>query len=175
MVHEIEIKALLTEQQHAELRKTLPVKFKKINEDAVTTVKFKPKDVRVRYSEKLNEIVFKDEDATALSRKEISVNLRDNEDSEKMISILRELGFNNTPPWLTRREEFVCKLYGFEYTLSLQHIENFAYILEAEALADDDKKHIPVLKEILSGLGCEPIEPEQFKIKIEEYIRKNSK
>ncbi len=176
-MNEIEVKSLLTEQKYDELRKVLPQKFKKINEDTITTVKFKPKDVRVRYSDKINELVFKDADPTTVSRKEVTVNLQSLPDAHAMIAVLKEMGFQQDPSWVKRKEEFLCRFGGNEYTLSLQFIENFAYLLEAEIISDKDDvaTHLPNLKKILSDLGCEPIEPQQFKVKIEEYIKNNSK
>jgi adenylate cyclase class IV len=172
---EIEIKALLTKEKYSELKSALPKRFKKINEDNITTIKFKPHDVRVRYSEKLREVVFKDTDPTKLSRKEVSINLASIEDCHNMISLLKELGMEQHPSWTTRKDEFVCEVDGNEYTLSLQDIPNFAYILEAEVMSDDPDRHIPNLKKVISSLGCEPIEPEEFKEKINEYIKKYSK
>lgn len=171
---EIEIKALLTKEKYEELGKVLPQKFKKINEDVITTVRFKPKDVRVRYSDKIKELVFKDADPTAFSRKELTINLKNREDCHNMVALLKELGFKDDPSWVKKKEEFLCNLNGFDYTLSLQFIENFAYLLEAEIMSDDDKTHVPNLKQIISSLGCQPIEPIEFNAKIEEYIRKNS-
>jgi hypothetical protein len=172
---EIEIKALLTEEKYSELKSLLPKRFRKVNEDNITTIKFKPHDVRVRYSEKLREVVFKEGDPTMYSRKEISINLRDMEDCHRMISLLESLGLEHEPSWTREKQEFVCEVDGNEYVLSLQFIPNFAYILEAEIMADDAELHIPRLKRIISGLGCEPIEPEEFKEKINEYIRNYSK
>ncbi|MBI5881305.1 hypothetical protein HZB90_04200 [archaeon] len=172
---EIEIKALLTAEKYSELKSALPKKFRKINEDNITTIKFKPQDVRVRYSEKLREVVFKDTDPTKVSRKEVSINLAGIEDCHNMVSLLKELGLEQHPSWTTKKDEFACTMDGNEYVLSLQDIPNFAYILEAEVMSDDAELHIPSLKRIISSLGCEPIEPEEFKEKINEYISKYSK
>ncbi len=175
MTKEIEIKALLSEQRYDHLRQILPQKFRKINEDRITTIKFKPRDVRVRYSDKLREVVFKDTDPTKFSRKEISINLKDIDDCHNMVSLLTEMGLEQHPSWTTTKEEFICETGGHEYTLSLQHIPNFAYILEAEIIADDADVHIPNLKYILSSLGCEPLDAVEFKKKINEYIEKYGK
>jgi len=176
MVQEIEIKALLTKEKYEELKRTLPVKFRKVNEDSVTTVKFTPKDVRVRYSEKLREVVFKAmDDPTMLSRKEISINLKDIDDCHRMVELLSDLGLEQHPSWTTERADFVSNVEGNEYVISLQYIPNFAYILEAEILSDDFAMHIPVLRKIVSGLGCEPLDSDDFKSRIKEYIEKFSK
>ncbi|MBW3003506.1 hypothetical protein KY328_03525 [Candidatus Woesearchaeota archaeon] len=171
---EIEIKALLTKEKYDELKLFLNEEYKKVNQDKITTFRFRPKDVRVRYSDKINEIVFKDGDPTVHARDEVSVNLGSVDDCHRMIEILRMLGFKDDPSWVKVKDEFIVERCGYEYTLSLQFIENFAYILEAEIMADDASLHVPVLKEILRSLGCEPIEPEEFKEKIKDYIKNYS-
>jgi hypothetical protein len=176
MVQEIEVKALLTKEKYEELKRTLPAKFRKINDDRVTTIKFKPKDVRVRYSDKLHEVVFKAmDDPTMLSRKEISINLKDIDDCHRMVELLSDLGLEQHPSWTTERADFVCAVEGNEYGLSLQYIPHFAYLLEAEILSDDFDRHIPVLCEMVSSLGCEPLDAADFKARIKEYIERFSK
>ncbi len=172
---EIEIKSLLTREKYDSLKEILPQKFKKINEDSITTVRFKPKDIRVRFSDKINELVFKDGDPTTFSRNEISINLKDRDECQKMISLLRHIGFNDDPAWIQHKHEFICEHNGHEYTLSLQHIENFAYLLEAEIIADSEEQHISNLKQILTDLDCTIIDAEEFKAKINEYIKNFSK
>ncbi|MFH1828506.1 MAG: hypothetical protein ABH824_04540 [Nanoarchaeota archaeon] len=148
----------------------------RINEDVITTVRFRPKDIRVRRSNKMKEIVFKDGNPTSFLRNEISINLKDFDDCEKTIFLLKELGFKDDPSWVKKKEEFICEHEKFQYTLSLQHIENFAYLLEAEIISEtkeDSEMHILNLKKILENLGCQPIEAVEFKSKIEEYIKEN--
>ena len=82
---------------------------------------------------------------------------------------------SNRRSWTKEKAEFICELDGHEYTLSLQNIPNFAYILEAEIISDEPDKHIPVLKKILSSLGVEPLDADEFKEQIREYIRKYGK
>jgi hypothetical protein len=175
-MQEVEIKALLTEEKYRYLKTLLPHKFSKINEDNITTVKFLPQDVRVRYSDKFREVVFKGmDDPTALARKEISIPLQTTEDCQNMIELLKGLGLQQHPGWTTERADFLCEFGDHEYTLSLQHIPNFAYLLEAEIISENPDKHIPNLKKILSNLGCEPLDPDEFKEKIKEYIEKYGK
>lgn len=182
---ELEIKSLLTKEKYEELQKILPQKFQKINDDSITTIRFRPKDLRVRYSNKLNELVFKDGDPTHFSRKEITINLKEKDDCNQMINLLKELGFKDDPSWVKHKEEFVLEYDSQEYTLSLQHIKNFAYLLEAEIMLEDNNLdesktekelgHIENLKKILTRLGCTPIEPKEFNQKIGEYVQKNSR
>jgi adenylate cyclase class IV len=171
---EIEIKALLTEEQYNELRAILNNRYEKIEEDEITTFRFRPHDVRVRFSHKINELIYKSDDPTTHSREEITVNLAGREDALRAMEILHALGFKPDPSWLKRKEEFLYKYNDYEYTISLQYIERFAWLLEAEIIADANQElHIRNLKHILSSLGCEPIDPEDFKKRIQQYIVKN--
>ena len=177
MVREVEIKALLSEQKYGELCELLPKKFTKVNEDVITTTRFRPNYILVRHSDKIREIVFKDGNPTSVSRNELSINLKDRGDCEKTIALLKQLGFKNDPAWVKRKQEFVCKYGGFEYTLSLQHVENFAYLLEAEIMLEeeDDALHVENLKKVLESLGCQPIEPDEFNARIAAYVENNSR
>jgi adenylate cyclase class IV len=175
MVQEIEIKALLSKEKYEALLKTLPQRFKQIEQDSITTFRFRPKDIRVRYSSKLFELVMKDGDVTDVSRVEHTINLKDEDACKKMISALRFLDFKDDPSWMKHKSEFVCNFKGHDYVLSLQHIENFAYLLEAEIIMDKhDDLHVQNLKELLKSLDCEPINTEEFKAKIQDYISNNS-
>lgn len=88
---------------------------------------------------------------------------------------LNKLGFRSDPPWMVHKREFEYKLNGFTYVVCLQHIKNFAYLLEVEFLSekDDTGLHEPNIRRIISELGCEPIEPESFSEKINNYITTN--
>ncbi|MBW2965026.1 hypothetical protein KY363_06220 [Candidatus Woesearchaeota archaeon] len=173
MPKEVEIKSLLTEDRYRYLKTLLPHRFTKINEDSVTTIKFRPTDVRVRYSARMREVVFKGkDDPAAVERPEFSIPLKDMDDVDKMVKLLENVGLSQHPSWTTHKEEFATSIDGHDYTLSLQHIENFAYILEAEAMTDEPELHIPKLKKLLSGLGCEPIDPDDFVERVNEYRRK---
>lgn len=174
MVQEIEIKAILSDDKYDELRTTLPKRFKKITEDKITTVRFRPNDVRVRHSDKFNELVVKDGDPTIISREDTTINIQDVEDCKKMIQLLQHLGFKPDPPRTKTKEEFVLKYKDQEYILSLQSVPKFAKILEAEIITEShNDKHVATLKRILTDLGCEPIEQEDFKARIKEYIEEN--
>lgn len=175
MAHEIEIRAVLTEQKYEELKKLLPQKFKQVNNDTITTVRFRPKDVRVKYSNKGCEFVCKDEDVMKFSRNELTVKLSSEKDGKAMEEALKRLGFNHDPPWIKEEHDFVCEFEGNKYSLCLQHIRNFAYVLEAEIVCEDneEEKHVPVLKKLLSSLGCEPIGIQEYRAMINDYIKKN--
>jgi len=176
-MQEVEIKALLTEERYRYLKGLLPARFQKVNDDNITTIKFRPHDVRVRYSDKKREVIFKsgDDDPAAVSREEISIPLQTQEDCDKMVALLDAVGLSQHPTWTTEKQEFLCEMAGNQYTLSLQNIPNFAYILEAEAITDEPSKHIPNLKKLIASLGCTPIEPDEFREKVREYQVKYSK
>jgi adenylate cyclase class IV len=173
-MREVEIKALLTETQYHKLRELLPQRFEKVEEDTITTHRFRPHDVRVRYSDKIFELVYKSDDPTTHDREEITIRLKSLEDARSTLVLLESLGFRQDPPWVKRKEEFLVPHEGETYTLSLQFIENFAYILEAEIMTEDAEGHIPKLKEILQRLECEPIDPAEFKARIQAYIARHS-
>jgi adenylate cyclase class IV len=173
-MREVEIKALLTEEQYHQLQDVLRERYEKIEDDTITTHRFRPHDVRVRYSDKITELVYKSDDPTVHDRQEITINLKDLNDARSTLLMLEALGFKQDPPWVKRKEEFLVPFEGEKYTLSLQFIENFAFILEAEIMAEHAEQHIPRLKQILKDLGCEPIDPAEFKRRIQEYIARHS-
>ncbi|MBW2967797.1 hypothetical protein KY362_04890 [Candidatus Woesearchaeota archaeon] len=167
---EVEIKALLNDSMYKYLKGLLPGRYQKVNEDNITTIKFRPHDLRIRYSEKFREMVFKsDPDPAAETREEISIPLQDMDQVDKMLAIFDRIGLSQHPSWTTERADFVAEFAGHQYTLSLQNIPNFAKILEAEIITDEPEKHIPNLKKLIKSLGCEPIEPNEFREKVQEY------
>lgn len=171
------MRAVLTQQKYEELKKLLPSKFKQINSDVITTVRFRPKDVRVKYSNKGCEFVYKDEDVMKFSRNEVTVKLAGEKDGKAMEEALNRLGFSNDPPWIKEEHDFACEFEGHTYSLCLQHIKNFAYVLEAEIVCEknEEELHVPILKKLLASIGCEPIGIQEYRAMINDYIRKNSK
>jgi len=174
---EIELKALLSEEKYKKLTDELPKKMKKINEEIIFTTRYRPGDIRLRHSDKTIEIVCKEGDPTKISRKEIVLPLPTKEYLEHFAQALEMLDFTFDPPWEKHKQEFMHKHKGYEYVVCVQHIKNFAYILEVEFLSENDDAHIhePNLREIIESLGCEPINPEDFSKKIKAYIKKNNK
>ena len=170
--YEIEIKALLSKEKYESLLEELPKRMRKINEENVQVKKYAP-NMFLRHSKKKVEFVYKQGDATDISRKEIIIPLKSKKNLDDLEEILKCLGFTSDPPWETQKDEFSYILDGFEYTLSLQYTPNFAYILEAEFLsATDDKDiHEEKLKQIIRSLGAEPINPAEFSERIKKYIQ----
>jgi adenylate cyclase class IV len=175
LTHEIELKALLTEEKYKELIGKLS-SFKLINEDTIHTTRYRPGDIRLRFSDKMFEIVEKQGDPTQISRKEIITKIAGKEEFEAKKKELEESGFKADPSWIKHKKEFAYPYNGFEYIVCLQHVENFAYILEVEFMADKDdvELHEPNIRAIMMRLGVELIEPEEFKNKIDEYIKANN-
>jgi adenylate cyclase class IV len=172
---EIELKALLSKEQFQELWEELPKKMTMITEKSTYVQGFKPGDIQLRRSEKSIELVCKEEDPTKLCRKEVVVSLNSVEDLDKFKQIFEMIGLKPSVPWTKHKRDFTTKLNNFTYEVSLQHIENFAYILEVEFMSDKEDTHIHEenIKEIIKSLGCEPIEPAEFKKKINEYQKDN--
>jgi adenylate cyclase class IV len=172
---EIELKALLTKEQFQNLWEELPKKMTLINEDTIYTQGYKPGDIQLRHSEKSIKIVCKEEDPTKLCRKEVVVPLQSLEELDKFKQIFVMIGLKPSVPWTKHKRDFKTKYKNFTYEVSLQHIENFAYILEVEFMSDKEDSHIHEnnIKEIIRSLGAEPINPEDFKKKINEYQKDN--
>ena len=173
--YEIELKAILSKEQYLRLYKGLHQKMKLINKDTIHTTRYKPGDIRLRYSNKIIEIVCKDGDPTKISRKEVKIPLASRRELEYFSQVLDLLNFQPDPSWTKHKREFEYLFKGFTYIVCLQNIENFAYILEVEFLSKTDDPHIhkPNFIKIIKWLGCEPINPEEFSNKIEKYIKDN--
>lgn len=175
--YEIELKALLTKTQHDELKNLLPKIMNQINEEKITTTRYRrnggPEDVRLRHSDKTIEIVSKVGDVTHLARKEIKIPLPSKDFLDYFAELLNNAGFQNDPPWIKNKTEYETTIEGIVYNVCLQHIENFAYILEVEHISesDDSEIHEPNIKKIIKNLGCEPIDAAAFSERVNEYIR----
>jgi hypothetical protein len=175
--YEIELKALLTREQHDRLAEELPRRLNKVNEETVHTTRYRrnggPEDVRARYSDKTIELVSKEGDPTQLARREIKIPLHSRDTLDHFVLVLEGMGLQPDPPWTKHKTEYKVDLNGYNYTVCLQHIFNFAYILEVEHISekDDSSLHEVNIRSIMEKLGCEPIDPEQFSQRINDYIR----
>lgn len=174
-LYEIEMKSILSKEKYEQLAKELPSKMKVINEEKIHTTKYTPGDIRLRYSDKMFEIVCKEGDATKVCRKEIRLPLHTKEQLDKFGEMLTLMNFKPDPSWTKNKIEFEYFLNGFPYVICLQNIENFQYILEVEHMSekDDSEIHKPNLVKIIKELGCEPIEPKEFSKRIAKYIQEN--
>ena len=176
--YEIEMKALISEDIYNHLRRELPLKHPKVTEETTQTLRFRPHDIRLRSSDNRKyEFIYKEGDPTTLSRREIIVPLPSQTALENMKIIFSSLGFKPDPPWTKHKLEILRGLNGFNYIICVQHIENFAYLLEVEHISnkDDSQIHRPNLEKIITDMGCVPINPRDFKAKINEYIAANRK
>jgi hypothetical protein len=172
LVYEIELKALLSEEQYKRLCSELPSKMRLFNEETIHTTRYRPGDVRLRSSDKRLEIICKDGDPTKISRKEVKIPLREEDKLDYFAHMFGLIGLTPDPSWTKHKREFEYDFKGFTYVVCLQHIENFAYIMEVEFLSENDDSviHEPNLRAIIQELGCEPINPADFSQKIKEYI-----
>ena len=155
MFFEIEMKALLTKEQHTKLAEELPLKYNKINDELITTTRYRknggPEDVRLRHSDKTTEIVAKDGDPTKLVRREIKIPVHSKESLNHFVHVFEGIGFQPDPPWTKHKTEYEIEYEGYTYIICLQHIKNFAYILEVEKISDTDESelHGPKIKKII--------------------------
>jgi hypothetical protein len=174
---EIELKSLLNKNQYERLYQELPQKFKIINKEKLFTTRFRPGDIRLRYSDKTWEIISKEGDPCQISRKEVKIPLQSKEHIKYFEEAFLLSKMQPDPTWEKDKMEFIYPLNGFQYIICLQHIHNFAYILEVEYLSEsnDILIHEPNLRKIFVELNCQPINPKEFSEKIKEYIKLNSK
>lgn len=175
VLYEIELKALLSKGQYDRLYSELPQRMRMINEETIHTTRYRPGDVRLRHSDKTLEIVCKESDPTKICRKEVRIPLASKEQLDYFTQVFDLLHMQFDPPWIKDKQEFEYPVNGFTYVVCLQHIRNFAYILEVEFLSETDTSqiHEPNLRRIVSELGCEPIEPGDFSERIMKYIEQN--
>lgn len=173
--YEIELKSLLSKGQYERLYAELPKRTRLFNEETIHTTRYRPSDIRLRYSDKAVEVVWKEGDPTKISRRELKIPLRYRKMLEYFSKILAFLNFHPDPPWTKHKREFEYEYGGFRYIVCLQNIENFAYILEVEFLGkrDDSNLHEPNLRNIIEKFGCEPIDPKDFSDRIKRYIEGN--
>ena len=173
--YEIELKALLSEEQYRRLYEELPQNCKLINEETIHTTRYRPGDVRLRHSDKTLEFVCKEGDPTTICRRERRIPVSSREKLDQIAYIFEVLGVEQDPPWTKHKREFEYVYNGFAYLICLQHIERFAYILEVEFLSEtpDVEPHEPNLRGIIENLGLEPIDPINFREKINKYIDEN--
>ena len=175
--HEIELRAVLSEEQFDKFSIELPKFMRLIKEETAYTRKFEKEqiDIRLRNSEDKFELVCKKGDINKTTRKEITVKLHDIEEIEKLSEIFEALELKKLPPWKTVRKDLEYEYNGENYGVSLQYIEHFAYILEIEMMSTEDKEkfHEKNIREIFESLKCEPVDKKDFMTQIKEYGKKN--
>jgi adenylate cyclase class IV len=175
--YEIELKSVFDKAKYDQLNDFLNSneKFKLLNKESITTEFYKADadqtDVRLRNSDKTIELICKKGLVTKICRKEIQIPLASMEKLEHLKQVFDFLPLEKQPKTLKHKQEFMYKYKGFDYCICLQHIEDFAYLLEVEYLADKDESelHEPNLLAILKELGLELISGEKFLKRVEDY------
>jgi adenylate cyclase class IV len=175
---EIELKALLDKNKHAELDKLLEQdqKFKHFNTESIRTSFFKDpqrNDVRLRISDKTCELVYKKGLVREFCRKEIKIPLANKEKLDYLMEIFNNLQINPERGTLKHKKEYIYHYKGYDYIVCLQHLEDFAYLLEVEFLADTEEEaeiHVPNIKEIITELELKVIDGDKFMERIYDYI-----
>ncbi len=175
--YEIELKALLKKEQYEKLSELLQKEYTKINDDVIHSTRYRPGDIRLRYSNRIFELVHKSGDPTCIFRKETKMSFDNKEDLDKMKDMFDELSLQTDPPWIKHKQEFEIELDGSKYTICLQDIKDFSYILEVEYLSDDENYilHERNIRSIFKKLKVEPIDPKDFNDRISRYIVANRK
>jgi adenylate cyclase class IV len=176
-LYEIELKAIFDKAKYDELDKLLngDEKFKPLNKESITTEFFKADqdktDVRLRNSDKTIEIVCKKGLVTRSCRKEIRIPLESMDHLNHFCMIFDLLPLTKNPQTLKHKQEFLYNFNGYDYVVCLQHIENFAYLMEVEFMAeqDDSEIHEPNLLGILVEFGLKLIDDAKFLKRVEDY------
>lgn len=173
LFYEIELKAALTKQDYDRLDQLLnnDQRFKKFHTETIKTTRYQPGDVRLRISDKTCEIVCKKGLVTKICRKEVKIPIDSEEKLDYFDKVLEILEFKPDRSWLKHKQEFTYEMNGFEYVVCLQHIEDFAYILEVEFIADRDQSHLHSdnLHKILEELNVKLIDNERFLNRVEDF------
>jgi len=175
--YEIELKALLSKDQYDSLSELLNKYYVKVNDDVIHTTRYRPGDVRLRYSNRIFELVCKDGDPTKICRKELKLSFESKDEYDKMFDIFTELKLQSDPSWIKHKQEFEYDLDGQKYIICLQDIKNFAYVLEVEILTIEPNMplHEKNIRTIFANLKVQAIDPKEFNDKITRYIWQNKK
>lgn len=176
---EIEMRAVLSKEKYDSLLKELPEKMELVKNETLITEKFLEKekqiDIRFRHSKKRFEIVCKKGKDATVSRQEITIPLISKKEGEHFLKILELLELKRVPPWTTHRNDYKYEFKEYKYSVSLQHVENFEYVLEVEYFGEEHEKKVqePILKEIIESFGCKPTSEEEIRKKVKQYIKEN--
>jgi hypothetical protein len=174
---EIELKSVIDKPKYDQLNQLLnqEKKYKKINSESITTDFYKANndktDIRLRESDKTIEIVCKKGLVTKICRQEIQIPLASKEHLDHFSEIFKTMPLERQPKTLKHKQEFIYHFNDFDYIICLQHIEDFAYLVEVEFLAKEDEsaKHEPNLMAILDELGLKLINGKKFLKRVEDY------
>ncbi len=176
--YEIELKALLDEKEYKRIDDLLAndSRFKLFNTETIKTSFFKDReknDVRLRISDKTCEFVYKKGLVKEYCRKEIKIPLPNEETLEHFREVMRHLPLYAERGTVKHKKEYLYNYKGEDYVICLQHLENFAYIVEVEFLAetpDVSEYHVKNIQEILNELGLKVIDGEKFMKRVYHYV-----
>ena len=176
--YEIELKGVLDKDLYDKLDKKFEQEdsYKLINQESIKTKFFKDdnlNDVRLRLSDKTCELVYKKGLVKECCRKEIKIPLANQDKHDYLIEIMRNLNVRPERGTMKHKKEYIYNYKGYDYIVCLQYLENFAYILEIEYLAENVEEadiHVPNIKEIFKELGLKTIDGEKFMKRVYDYV-----
>jgi adenylate cyclase class IV len=174
--YELELKALLTEEKYNSLLELLSKNYTKVNDDIIYNKRYRPGDIRLRYSNRVYELV-KKELLTDIASKKIVFKFEDKEEFEAMQDVFDSLQLQSDPISLKHNQEFHFPIEQYAYTICLQDIKNFTYFIEIKIQVDDENflVHELNIKSIFKKLNLEPTSPKELSNEITKYILKNKK
>ncbi len=174
--YELELKALLTKEQYDFLLTYLSKDYTKLDDDVVYNKRYRPGDIRLRYSNRVFELVKKELINEYVCKKTV-FSFDNKDDFDKMQDVFDNLQLLSEPTSIKHNQDFKFILDGFNYIVSLQDIKNFTYFIEIKIQIDDENFiiHEMNIKSIFKRLNLEPINPKEFSNLIAQYILKNKK
>lgn len=169
--YEIEIKSLLNKNKYDELLSFFRSEYLEINDEIIHTTRYLPNDLRLRYSDKTFEVVYKDGTPTSICRKEIIVPLQDMNHLIYLEKIFLLEQYSKDRSWIKHKIEFEYPYGDYMYCLCLQHIYDFGYILEVEYInsVNDSNIHENNIREVMRKLNCKEIDSTSFTDKIHKF------
>ena len=176
--YEIEVKSVFNADRYKEIEALLKndPKFRLFNEDSIVTYFYKDKtgnDVRLRHSDKIIEFVYKKGLVTKYCRKEVKIPLNSLDQINHFIQVFDHLPLEKQRGTLKHKKEYWLNYNGFDYCVCLQFIEDFAYIVEVEYLAEKEEAselHIPNILAIMQSLNLPVIDGDKFMARVFDYI-----
>lgn len=166
-VIEVEVRSFIDEQEYEWLLQFLNNNAKFVEKDFQVTVYFKGLDLRVQRASNSSKLWFKGGRIHDIAREEVEVKFAQ-EDFEKLIKLLRSLGFDVEVVWIRHRLVFI--LEGVK--VCLDDTEGYGKIVELEhcSNAGEDFERIEkMLVEKLRKLGIKATERKEFEEKFAWY------
>lgn len=175
--YEIELKALITKEQYDKFSEILPKEYTKVNDDLIHSIRYRPGDIRLRYSNRIFELVHKTGQENKICKKETKIYFDNVDEFNNMKSIFSDLKILCDAEINIHKQDYEILLDEFRYIICLQNIKDYAYVLEVEYLNEDENYliHERNIRSIFKRLNIQPIDPKEFNDRLTRYLLVNKK